>query len=136
MLKKLQHWSPALSISLVINIALLQVFIWLISVKGFGAPKQNTLTVQLRPTVSQDHKIQPKSIVPKLVEKPPAKKVIVKKDRQKKPKAVKISPPRKKAVTVVKKIQPKKRLHHQSRPSKLKLPIKITSKKRSLSNQT
>ena len=104
LLKKLQHWSPAWILSLVANLLLLQLFVWLVTAEPFSSPKSSPIAVLLIPSAPQrqappaekPHQIPP----PKPIER----KAIVKK---KPPETVKpVKPAKKKAVKVAKKPDP------------------------------
>lgn len=56
----LQHWSPVVFLSLVVNFALLKLFVFLITIAEPVAAEKNRLNVRLVQTVSQEQSVPPK----------------------------------------------------------------------------
>jgi TonB family protein len=108
MLKKLQHflqhWSPVVLLSIAANVALLQLFVWLIAVKDFKTPQPNSISVLLTHNSQQQSVPTP---IPETANKTPIKKPIVKKTQVKTTQAKKlkaVKPPPKKTLPAVKKV--------------------------------
>ena len=103
----LRHWSPAVSLSLIINLGLLKLFVFLIAVGAPAASEQNRLAVRLVQNTSQEQAAPPPRIPPPVKKPPEPKKEPVKKPPPEKTQPAVIPPPPKQVVHNAKKPEPK-----------------------------
>lgn len=95
-LKALRHWSPLIILSLIANVGLLYVFVFLIAVAEPIATEKNRINVRIVQSQPQESKVSPKPKVPDPVKPPKAKDKVVKKTKPTPPKPeMKPAPPEK-----------------------------------------
>jgi protein TonB len=98
LLKTIQHWAPQLVLSIIINLALLKLFLFLIATSEPVATEKSRLHVRLVQNTPQEKILPPKPPEPpkKLVKPKPKPKVV--KPQPEKPKPVVKPPPPKRIV--------------------------------------